>query len=119
MVKVSDFKLRHNPEGKAFFALELQGGLEVVRSASGNSYLTAKKATIPTTFSESTCRSLLGTELPGSIKRIECDPYDFTVPQTGEVIRLSHRYEYVEEETVQDFTKVFKQSENGVKVERA
>ena len=88
MVRVSNFLLRHNPEGKAFFALELQGGIEVVRAGSGNSYLTAKKATIPTTFSEATCRSLLGAELPGSIKRVECDPYDFTVPQTGEIIRL-------------------------------
>ena len=118
MVKITDYKLRESLEGKPFFALTLQGGVEIVRSASGNSYATVKTASMPTTFDEETCKSLIGGELPGSIQKVECEPYDYTIKETGEVITLSHRYEYSEEEVFQsDFTKVYKNSENGVKAE--
>jgi len=32
--------------------------------------------------------------LPGEILRTICDPYDFTNPRTGEVMRLQHSYAY-------------------------
>lgn len=98
MVKITDYKLRESHDGKTFYALTLQGGLEIVKSSSGNSYLTAKSASMPTTFTETTCQTLIGTELPGSIKKVECEPYDYTIKETGEVIQLTYRYEYVEEE---------------------
>ncbi|MEQ1624677.1 MAG: hypothetical protein ABL870_08305 [Sediminibacterium sp.] len=114
-VKIVDFKVRQNLDGKPFFALVLQGGIEMVKSAAGNTYLTAKTASLPTTFSESTCMSLVGSELPGSIRKVEVEPYNFTVEETGEILLLNHRYEYVEEETPvhQDFTKIYQPSSNG------
>jgi hypothetical protein len=117
MVKIADYKARISMEGKPFFALVLQGGIEIVKSASGNSYATAKTASMPTTFSEEVCKGLIGAELPGRIERVETDPYEFTVPDTGEVILLTHRYEYVEQEesVKQDFTKFYQNSDNGVK----
>ena len=97
----------------------MDGGLriEIVKSASGNSYATAKTATMPTTFTEAVCKGLIGSELPGKIEKVVTDPYEYTVPETGEIILLSHRFEYVEQEqqVQQDFTKFYKQSENGVK----
>jgi hypothetical protein len=33
--------------------------------------------------------------MPGTIERVECDPYNYTVPETGEVVTLAHTYEYV------------------------
>ncbi len=114
-VKIVDYKLRHSLDGKVFFSLQLQGGVEIVKSASGNSYATAKTASMPTTFSEETCKRLIGSELPGRIEKIDCDPYEYTVQETGEVILLHHRYEYVEQEIpVHDFTKVYQHSSNGV-----
>lgn len=96
MVRISDYKLRESLEGKSFFALILQGGVEIVKSATGNSYATIKTASMPSTFDEMTCKSLVGMEMPGRIEKVETDPYEYTIQETGEVILLSHRYEYVE-----------------------
>ena len=117
MVKVTGYKLRESLEGKSFFALTLQGGIEIVKSAAGNSYATIKKASMPTTFDEATCESLVGTELPGFINKVSCDAYNYVIEQTGEVIVLFHRYEYEEQEHAPktDFTKVYEPSKNGVK----
>jgi hypothetical protein len=117
MVRVIEYKLRLNSEGKPFLSLILQGGIEIVRSANGNVYATAKKASLATTFDEATCKSLIGSEMPGTIQKEECEPYQYTVEDTGEVLMLSHRYVYVEQEqpVKQDFIKVYQNSENGVK----
>lgn len=117
MVTITDYKLRESLEGKAFFALTLQGGVEIVRSASGNSYATIKKASMPTTFDEVTCQALVGTQLPGRIEKVETEPYEYTLQETGEVLMLSHRYEYVEQEgSVEgDFSKDYQGSGNEAK----
>jgi hypothetical protein len=46
---------------------------------------------------------LVGNDIPGSIKHVSCDPREFTVPETGEVITISNRWEYVKEgETLEE-----------------
>ena len=97
MVTISDYKLRESLGGKPFYALILQGGMELVQSSTGGSYLTARNVSLPTTFDEVTCQSMIGGQLPGSIQKVETEPYEYTIQETGEVITLSHRYEYVEE----------------------
>lgn len=103
MVTVVDVKERTNQKGESFFTLVLQGGLELVKSReTGNYYATAKRASITTTFDEMTCKSFIGQQIPGSIQRIETDPYDFTIKETGEIISLSHRWIYLKKgETVE------------------
>src|SRR4051794_14926956 len=117
MEKITDYKLRQSADQKSFYALILQGGVEIVKSANGNMYATIKKVSMPTTFDELTCKSLIGSELPGHIQKVECDPYDYTLEETGEVITLNYRYVYVEEEqpVEQTFTKFYNASSNGVK----
>ena len=61
----------------------------------GKFYATAKKCFITSTFDEQTAEALVGREIPGRIERVECEEYDYTVPETGEVITLSHRWEYL------------------------
>ena len=98
MVRIIDYKERTNSEGEVFFALILQGGLELVKSQeTGRYYATAKGASITSTFTEEVCKSLIGEEIPGSIKKVECEPYEYTIQETGEVIELSHRWEYFKE----------------------
>ena len=46
----------------------------------------------------STIKSLIGSEFPGSIVKEECEPYEYTIQDTGEIITLSHRYVYRAEE---------------------
>lgn len=103
-VTVIDYKKREK-EGQEFFLLVLQGQPEIVKSQSGKSYMTARRASLSTTFNEQTCKDLIGTKFPGSIKKIQCVAYEFTIPDSGEVIKLDFRYEYSEvsesmEETV-------------------
>jgi hypothetical protein len=99
MVRIVNYQKRTTEEGKQFFTLELQGGIEIVKSQeTGKSYMTARKANMSCTFDELTCQSLIGTELPGSVRKVECEEYEYTIKDTGEVITLSHRFEYVEQE---------------------
>lgn len=58
-------------------------------------YATAKKASIALTFDEATCKSLIGQELDGTIVRADCEPFEFTSEETGEVITLNHRWVFV------------------------
>ena len=98
MVTVINYAQRSNSEGENFFALILQGDLEMVKSkTSGNFYATAKRASVTSTFTEAACEKLLGQEIPGSIQRVPSEPYEFKIPDTGEVIQLEHRWEYFAE----------------------
>lgn len=97
MVKIISYKERLSGEGKPFMALVLQGGVEIIHSATGGMYATVRKATVASTFDEETCKSLIGTEIPGTIEKMDCEPYQYTVEKTGEVITLSHRYVYLAE----------------------
>ena len=95
MVTITGFTERINKEGKPFYALTVQGGLEMVLSEeSGRYYATAKQASLTSTFDEKTCQGLVGTKLPGKISKVVCDPYEYTVQETGEIITLSHRWTY-------------------------
>lgn len=97
MVKIIGYKERTSNEGKTFNALELQGGVEIITSARGGMYATARRASVATTFDAETCQSLIGTEIPGTIEKQECEPYEYTVEKTGEVLVLNHRFSYVPE----------------------
>ena len=98
MVTIVDYSLRANREGKEFFALILQGGIEMVKSkGSERYYATSKKCMIPSTFDEQTCKSSLGEKLPGTIQKRSCEPYEYTIQETGEVIEMNYRWEYLAE----------------------
>jgi hypothetical protein len=98
MVTIVDFVKRQNKEGQEFNALILQGGLEFVRSLrTGRYYATAKKTSITSTFDDEMCQSLIGQQIPGSVQRVDCDPYEITLRETGEVITLYHRWVYLKE----------------------
>ncbi|MFC4209552.1 hypothetical protein ACFOWA_00070 [Pedobacter lithocola] len=94
MVRIIQYQKRKSEDDREFFVLVVQSGIEVVKSQNGGMYLTAKKATIPSTFNEDICQSLIGQELAGSIVRVECEPYEFVIPETSEIITRNHRYEY-------------------------
>nr|WP_321221372.1 hypothetical protein [uncultured Psychroserpens sp.] len=114
MVRIINYNERESEDGSTFFALTIQGGVELLQSKStGNFYATAKKASISSTFDKETCEALIGTEMPGKIVKKECEPYSYTIKETGEIIELSHRYEYetetpskmddISESTIDDF----------------
>jgi len=98
MVKITEYQLRKSEDGREFYALTLQSGIEIVKSQNGNMYATAKKTSIPCTFNEIICQSLIGQEISGNIKKVECEEYTFFLPETGETITRSHKYEYCADE---------------------
>lgn len=98
MVTIIDYKLCKSSSGKEFYGLIIQGDVEIITSnETGRAYATARKALISSTFNETVCQSLVGKQLSGSIEKIKCDPYEYTVPDTGEVVELSHTYEYFQD----------------------
>ena len=97
MVTIVDFQTRKTSEGKEFGVLILQGGIETVKSQkTGKSFMTARKVSIPCTFDEQSARTMIGTKLPGQIEKVECEPYDYKLPDSGEVVKLTYKYEYNE-----------------------
>lgn len=119
MVQVVNYQSRSTEDGKQFFVLNLEGDVEFVRSeTSGNTYATVKKCNLSTTFSEMTCKRLIGTQLPGKIAKVECKPYEYANPATGEVMTLTQRYEYCSDETIEqnpiaEFKEFYNASQNG------
>ena len=101
MVTVTNYHVRQRKDGKEFVSLTLQGDIKMKQSQeTGKFYATAKKCSITSTFDEQTAKNLIGTMMPGTIKRVESDPYDFTIQETGEVIKLAHSYEYAPETSI-------------------
>lgn len=99
MVTVTGYKERQAEDGRSYFALEVQGGIEMAKSqSSGMYYATARKAQLSSTFTEDVCKTLIGKELPGSVIKEQCAPYEYTIKETGEIITLNHRYQYIPEE---------------------
>ena len=97
MVTVMDFKAIETEESY-YVILQLQGDLAVVRSSkTGRCYATAKQCWISCTFTDDVAEQLVGQKIPGSIEKVECKPYKYTIPDTGEIIDLSHRWLYAPE----------------------
>lgn len=101
-VTIVDFKERSNANGEIFNALILEGDIEMIKSESGNYYATARRASITSTFTKERCEKLLGTTMPGKIEKVTCPEYEYTLPETGEVVSLTHRYEYLPVENLED-----------------
>src|SRR4030095_16998059 len=89
---------REKQDGTSFMSLELQGDVVLIQSSkTGRFYATAKRCFISCTFDEETAKALIGTQLPGNVHKVPCDPYEYTLPETGEVVELSYKYSYVPE----------------------
>ncbi|HTO16618.1 MAG TPA: hypothetical protein VLZ83_12665 [Edaphocola sp.] len=115
MVRIINYKERQKEDGTSFFVLELQGGIEMVMSKStGNFYATAKRAFIPSTFDEQTCTALIGTEMPGSIIKEDCDPFNYVVKETGEEISMTHRWVYVTDDAVRPKQETYRAEQNVI-----
>ena len=83
MVTIVDFEKRKNALDEEFNVLIIQGGVETVLSKqTGKPYITARKTSIPCTFDDTFAESLVGSQMPGSIERIQCDEYKYEVPVT-------------------------------------
>ncbi|MBK7882302.1 MAG: hypothetical protein IPJ83_17350 [Saprospiraceae bacterium] len=70
----------------------------MVRSQeTGNFYATAKKCTITSTLSKQFAAEMVGKQTLRRIVRRIVEAYDYLVPETGEIVEMSHRWTYVPE----------------------
>lgn len=98
MVTIVEYAARTRSDGSVFFALVLQGGIELVKSKQTDRfYATVKKASIPSTFDEATCKASIGQQFPGTVQKQSCEPYTYTVKETGEMLVLNYRWAYLPE----------------------
>lgn len=103
-VLVTDYFERNNSKGETFFVIQVSGGNEFITSKdTGKVYLSSKKATIPTSFSQQQCEAILGSEFTGQILKEQCEPYSFFDDNGTEHTR-DFRYVFVPatEETYED-----------------
>lgn len=97
MVSITDYSMRENENGEKFCVLHVSGQLEAVKSKETNKvYFTVRRTTVPATFPESVAKSMIGQQLPGSIKKVFCDPYTFTT-ESGEEVEIDFTYEFSQE----------------------
>lgn len=95
MVTITGFEKRLSKDEKEFFLLNLQGDVEIVFSqATGRPYATVRKTKLLTTFDELTCKALVGKQLPGSIIKLQVEEYEYTIPDTDQVVVLDYSYVY-------------------------
>ncbi len=105
MVRIINYQKRQAEDGREFFALEVAGGIEMVKSfETGQFYATSKKTTIPSTFDEETCKALIGSEMPGQVIKQTVEPYTYVVRETGEELTLHHRWIYSSSESIEEQT---------------
>jgi len=96
MVSVIDYKSVEKENGEDFLMLVLQGGIEPVKSqATGKMYFTARTVKVPATFDEATCKNLIGSQFEGTIVKVPSDSYEYAIKETGEIVTINHRYEFV------------------------
>ena len=108
MVRVIAIKKSTSSEGKDFISLKVQGGIEAIQSqTTGRMYLTSRAAYVPTTFDEAMAEELIGTSIQGTVKRVQSDPYEYTIKDTGEVVTLSHSFEYMPDDVVETKERAF------------
>ena len=101
MVRITNYKNVKKEDGKEFNMLVVQGGIEpLISKKTGKIYFTVRKANVSTTFDEATCKSLIGTELQGTVEKRPCNPYEYSVQDTGEVITLEHNWQYIDPDVI-------------------
>ena len=95
MVKVKNYHVRQSNEGDKYISLELEGDVSFVQSQNtGRFYATTKRCFMYAAMDEATAKGIVGTLMPGTIQRVACEPYEYTVQDTGEVKTLSYSWEF-------------------------
>lgn len=111
MVKIIGVKTITTENGKEFSMLVIQGEIEpLVSNKTGKIYLTMRTANLPTTFDVEASRTLIGRELPGRVAKVECEPYEYIVKETGEILILKHNWQYIDDDLIKTHEQVISQA---------
>jgi hypothetical protein len=95
MVQIIGFEKKQNKSNESYAVLIVQGEPEIMISkSSGRPYISARKTTIPCSLEENQAQALIGKELPGSIERVSCAPFQLTLA-TGKKVKISSAYQFI------------------------
>lgn len=101
-VKIAGVRTAKNKkDGKEFIALDLVQIKPVVSKTTGKAYLGVTKTSITTALSKALAETLVGSELPGTIERVELPAekhVDWKNPSTGEIMKITHQNIWVPEQ---------------------
>ena len=96
MVTIINYIVNENSDGETFISLELQGDITMIQSkSSGKFYATSKRARLASTFDEATAKLMIGQQIPGRIKKVQCTPYTYVIPESGNEVQLDYTYTFV------------------------
>lgn len=95
MVTITNFKEVQTADGREFVSIELQSEPKLVQSpTTGNFYLTVNKTRVTTALPVDVCKTLIGQTLPGTVEKIQVEPYEVVNKETGEVKTFHHIFVY-------------------------
>ena len=95
MVTIVEVAERTAANGNTFCSVMVAGDASVYTNAEGKASLVALKASIPSNLPKDVLEGMIGSKLPGKVERVDTEPYQWTNPNTGEELTLSHTYRYV------------------------
>lgn len=102
MVQIIGFEKKQSKSKESYAVLILQGEPEVLISkTSGRPYISARKTTIPCALEDNQAQALIGKELPGSIERVSCTPFEVKLA-TGKKVKISSAYQFIPSELVSE-----------------
>ena len=102
MVQIIGFEKKQSKTNASYSVLILQGEPEIMISkTSGRPYVSARKTTIPCALEDNQAQALIGKELPGSIERVSCTPFEVKLA-TGKKVKISSVFQYLAPETVNE-----------------
>jgi hypothetical protein len=79
---------------EAYLVLVVQGSAEAfISKATGRTYISASRSSVPCALDEAHAKSLIGQTLPGKIEKVECNEFEIKTP-TGKKIKISHTFQY-------------------------
>ena len=97
MVTITDYQTKKNQRGEQFVVLNLISDVVMEQSTNtGNWFANTYKANIVASVDEENAKLMIGKQLPGSIIKKECEPYEYVIKSTGKKKILTHTFEYVE-----------------------
>jgi len=102
MVQIIGFEKKQSKSKESYAVLILAAEPEVMISkSSGRPYISAKKTTIPCALEENQAQALIGKELPGSIERVACTPFEVKLAN-GKKVKIATAFQFLPAETVND-----------------
>src|SRR5664280_2667555 len=102
MVQIIGFEKKQSKSKESYAVLILAGEPEIMISkTSGRPYISARKTTIPCALEENQALLLVGKELPGSIERVSCTPFEVKLA-TGKKVKITSAFQYLAPETANE-----------------